>query len=275
MPDHPLKVRLGRVPNVPDDRDWTPEKLHARLEAAKEKAPQPDDALLDKTVREAIDEGSPFFTTWNGILQLWRWIKDILHRKPKPTPTDVPAWRDLVVLDQGNYGTCVGNGWAGFLAAAPIEDPGVDETLARAIYYESTIIGGSPDDPDAPGGGQQGSSVRDGAKAVKNRGKLAAYAFASDLSQVDEWLNNHSSVVFGTNWYTSMFSPDANGWIKISGQVEGGHCFLCLDKLDAEDGYLFRNSWGDWGQNGNFKMKTADVKRLLSESGDACLAAEI
>ncbi len=278
MPDHPMANRLGRKPNKPDPRDWTPEKLHAKLGEKHDDTPlitaAPDEALLDKTFRQALEEQSPFVTTWRGILILWGWLKRHFHPSPTPSPTDIPAWEDFVVLDQGEYGTCVGNGWAGWGDSTPIQDTFYEKD-ARAIYYESTVIGGSPDNPDAPGGGQQGSTVRDGAKAMQKRGNLAAYAFASDLAAVDEWLNNHGPVVFGTNWYSAMFNPDAKGWIKIGGSVEGGHCFLCLDRLDAEDGYLFRNSWGDWGDHGNFRMRTSDVARLLSEQGDACLAAEV
>src|SRR5438132_140293 len=117
MPDEPTRIGphlLGRKPNKPDDRDWTPEKLHAKLGEKHEDKPattgSPDEALLDKTFRQALEEESPFVTTWRGLLILWGWLKRHFHPSPKPTPspTDVPAWEDLVVLDQGNYGTCVG-----------------------------------------------------------------------------------------------------------------------------------------------------------------------
>src|SRR5438105_1922712 len=194
MPDEPTRIGphlLGRKPNVPDSRDWTPKKLHAFLESS-----APPDSIADMTVRQ-LATTTTYLSSWSALLAFWRWLKAFFKPQPapSPSPTGTPAWEDLVILDQGNYGTCVGNGWAGFLAAAPIEDPGVTEKLARTIYYESTVIGGSPDNPDAPGGGKQGSTVRDGAKAVKNRGRITAYAFATALSQVDEWLNKHGSVV--------------------------------------------------------------------------------
>jgi hypothetical protein len=259
---------LGRI-YKPDERDWSPEKLHLEL--------QPPESLLNMTVGEAIAESS-FFQSWTGWLALWKWVKGHLHPKPAPTPSETPAWVDTIVLDQGNYGTCVGNGWAGWGNSTPVVD-NFDETVARAIYYESTIIGGSPDNPDAPGGGQQGSTVRDGAKAMQKRALLINYAFAATLTDVDEWLNNHGPVVFGTDWTNDMFEPDAAGYVKPTGGVAGGHCFLCLDKIDAEDAYLFRNSWGkSWGQSGNFKMKRADVALLLKgleSPGEACLSAEV
>src|SRR5947207_6431504 len=164
---------LGRKPNKPDDRDWTPDKLHAKLGVEHQTPPAPD-SVLDKTPREGIAEGNPFFTTWRGILALWALIKSLL--KPKPPSADGPLWDDPVLLDQGNFGTCVGNAWAGFLAASPVNDPGIDETVARAIYYEATCIGGACDSS-----GQDGSTTRDGVKAVQARKRVSAYAFASSL----------------------------------------------------------------------------------------------
>lgn len=248
--------------------------MHERLAAA---LPVPPDSLLTMTVGDAVEQ-SPFFKTWAGIRALWAWIKH--NRKPTPptppAPTDPPAWRDPVILDQGNYGTCVGNGWAGWLASDPVMDPGITETVARAIYYESTVIGGSPDDPDAPNGGQQGSTVRDGAKAVQARGRLSAYAFATSLADVREWLNNHGPVVFGTDWFTGMFYPDPGGWVNLTGKVEGGHCYLCVDYDATTDSYEFVNSWGDgWGVKGHFRIRSGDLAMLLAAAGEACLAAEL
>jgi len=154
--DEPIKIGphlLGRLPNKPDERDWTPEKLHQKLTVDHKKPPvAPPDATLDKTIRQAVTDRDPFVTTWQGILALWRWIKSVLFPPkptptppgPIPTPTDGPLWADAIVLDQGNFGTCVGNAWAGWGNAAPVID-NFNETDARAIYYESTCIGGSCD----------------------------------------------------------------------------------------------------------------------------------
>jgi hypothetical protein len=263
------KQSLGRL-YVADDRDWTADKLHVHLAAA---------SPFDPT--QTIEEASASLVSWRDVLAfasaLWAWLR---HKKPSPTPTPggVPAWDDPIVLDQGQYGTCVGNGWAGWGDSAPIQD-NFQEKDARAIYYEATVIDGSPDNPDAPGGGQQGSTVRSGAKAMQNRGLLTAYAFSQKLADVDEWINNHGPVVFGSDWTNDMFNPDHNGFIVPTGGVAGGHCYLLLDKLDDGSGYLFRNSWGTgWGLSGNFKMTADSVQKLLTgidSPGEACMAAEV
>ena len=205
------------------------------------------------------------------------WNTATLHAAFPGLHAAVPAWTDPVVLDQGAYGTCVGNGWAGWGDSMPVEDS-YTETDARAIYFEATCLDGHCDDPDAPGGGQQGSSVRSGAQAMQKRGRLAAYAFSVSLADMNEWLDNHGPVVMGTNWTNGMFTPDANGYIAPTGPVEGGHCYLCIDHIteDGADDYLFRNSWGaSWGLGGDFKMHAADVQALLSASGEACFAVEL
>jgi Papain family cysteine protease len=221
---------LGRVPSYPDERDWTPDQLHRMARMALELSPPP---LL------GIDFAGDA----------------------------TPAWEDLIQLDQGQTGHCVGFGWAGWGDATPVTDT-FQNADGDAIYYECKVIDGEPL-------AETGSNVRSGAKAMQNRQRLTAYAFATDLAQVDEWLNNHGPVVFGSDWYHDMFTPDPQGWVTATGTIDGGHCFLCLDKLDAEDGYLFQNSWGSsWGLSGRFKIKSADLAMLLASGGEACLAAE-
>jgi hypothetical protein len=188
------------------------------------------------------------------------------------------TWADATVLDQGDFGTCVGNGWAGWGDSEPIVDD-FNETDARAIYYEATVIDGQPDDPDKPGGGQQGSTVRSGAKAMQNRGNLAAYAFTTSLSTIREWLANHGPVVFGTDWTEDMFNPDGTGLIHATGAVAGGHCYLCTGYDTLSGTFRFRNSWGpSFGAGGDFWLSATDVQKLLTgidSPGEACMALEV
>ena len=64
----------------------------------------------------------------------------------------------------------------------------------------------------------------------------------------------------GTTWTNDMFQPDAKGFVKPTGAVAGGHCYLLIDHIDGQDAYLFQNSWGaSWGDHGRFRMKAGDV----------------
>lgn len=206
------------------------------------------------------------------------WKPADLHVEAHLTTPPARLWADAAVLDQGDYGTCVGNGWAGWGDSDPVVDT-FTETDARRIYYEATVIDGSPDDPDKPGGGQQGASVRSGAKAMQARGKLAAYAFTASVTNVREWLGNHGPVVFGTDWTADMFHPDPSGRISPTGAVAGGHCYLCIGYDSVAGTFTFRNSWGrTFGRDGDFVMTTSDVQRLLNgieSPGEACMALEL
>lgn len=212
------------------------------------------------------------------------WAKVITARvkalSPSPTPPNPSAvdkvWEDPEpTLDQGNFGTCVGNGWAQWGNTLPIDDRFV-EYDARAIYYEATVHDGSPDDPDVPGGGQQGATVRSGAKAMQDRSRLTAYAFTTKLDEVKAWVQQHGPIVFGTDWTSAMFQPDQNGFITPSGSVEGGHCYVCVGDVPSMGALKFLNSWGaDWGQGGYFYMKYSDANILLTQQGEACAAVEL
>ena len=76
--------------------------------------------------------------------------------------------------------------------------------------------------------------------------------------------------------FISMFDTDSNGYVKISGIVEGGHCVVLRGYLASEAAYVGDNSWGtSWGQSGSFKIKVADFGRLLLEDGEAVAAVEL
>lgn len=274
MPDSFGPHLLGRLPNRPDLRDWRLPKLLDHLEMS-----TPTDGELLVPLGLAI-QTQPWFVSWSEYRLFWRFVKKYRNAKPVPAPVPVVtdrAWSEDLILDQGDYGTCIGNGGAEWLRCDPSEDPNVDEALARRLYYEATVFDGTPDDPDAVGGGQQGSTVRSLAKALQKRGRLAAYAFATSMDEVDQWLLTNGSVIIGIDWTEDMFNPDGFGTIKPTGAVAGGHCVLINEKVGRMRGGV--NSWGEgWGRNGRFQIDRDDLDLLLhgiQTPGDFLLAAEL
>lgn len=254
---------LGRK-YVPDARDWTINSIH-QLTA-------PTDALLDMTVREAI-ETQNWFRSWSGILALWRWIKSVLARpKPIPSPDGDVLWGLDAQLDQGNTGHCVGFGWACWGNTLPVDDQ-FQNPDGHRVYYETKIIEGEP-------GNEDGATVRGGAKAMQARKRLAAYAFASSVDEIIEWLTNHGPVVMGTDWTDDMFQKDRNGFVRPTGGLAGGHCYTAigyhphraLANGTRVRSIEFDNSWGLWGR---FEMTVEDVALLLARDGEACVALEL
>lgn len=285
---------LGRKPSPPDARDY---KLVDYLGAAGNPVEGQDPLVA--LLATLVDHGR----YWDNHA-LKNWATAITARvigaapapdpsptpptppSPQPTPTPAPVATDVMwldtdnVLDQGQTPHCVGFGWAGWGDTLPIDDKYANAD-GDAIYYEAKVIDGEPNQED-------GSDVRSGAKAMQNRKRLTAYAFAASIDEVRAWLDGHGPVVFGTEWTQAMFTPDANGYVSPAdavadpSQVAGGHCFVCVGDLASEGALLFQNSWGQsWGLSGRFKMTYASAAVLLAGivssdgPGEACAAVEL
>lgn len=263
---------LGRRPSPGDARDWQMKDFLL---------PAVDDSIARKTVEEVLDEKT-YFASWPGLLMFWRWATERQEdaagrrphppRPPKPRPPTPSAieWEDLIQLDQGQTPHCVGFGWAAWGDCAPVEDryqnPDGDQ-----IYYECKVIDGQPQQ-------ENGSTVRSGAKAMQNRGRLGAYVFASTTDEVKQWVTNHGPVVIGSDWTQDMFTPDASGFVHPTGVVAGGHCYLLLGYDSANDAFEFDNSWGSaWGKNGRFFMRRADFDSFVMQNpnSEACAGLEL
>ena len=193
------------------------------------------------------------------------------------------TWRLApTALDQGQTGTCVGHAWRNFLRCAPLQ---TDRTGPSAFdIYRAAVLKdewADNDDenqlPDNDSGLDAGTSVRAGAEAVTEAGLLKSYVWSFSLQPVVEWVLTQGPVVLGTNWYSSLSRPDAEGIARISAnaRVVGGHAYL-LRGVDTRRALgTCSNSWGDsWGKSGEFLLPLQDLERLITEDGEACSAVE-
>lgn len=190
----------------------------------------------------------------------------VSKRWSKPTDT---------VLDQGDLGSCTGNATVGSLlcsndnplhSALPVNlVNSLNEALAIRIYEQATktdpFAGSYPPD-------DTGSDGLDAAKAAKSLGYINGYTHATSLADVLSALQ-HAPVIIGVDWTEGFDNPDANGLVKYSGSVRGGHEF-CLDEIDVERGLVwFRNSWStSWGIDGRACMTWDTLNTLLGHQGD-------
>lgn len=265
-------ILLGRKPSPPDLRDYrlanfqglggmvtagTPEELAAYATAELQKTTI---TYKQWAARVYVDVTvTHWWKAFNALSQI--------ANTPPPVPSPDKVW-DVTKfqLDQGQTGHCVGFGWAGWSDAAPTENTYVDAD-GHAIYYETKVIEGNPGEED-------GAYPRDGAKAMKARGRLTTYAAAATMADVLSWLRQNGPLVVGTDWTYDMFEPDANGYVKATGGYAGGHCYLLYGVQG--DTLIFKNSWADdFGLDGSFKMKISDWTMLFQSYGEAWSSVEL
>lgn len=208
-------------------------------------------------------------------------VRDRGYLLAAPPPTQkIPAyrmWQTGVRLDQGQTPQCVGYSCALLVRAGPIVNPLPDPSK---IYALAQTLDEFPDTPPA-----DGTSVRAGFKALQKMGILSAYHWAPNISTAMNFVLSTGPMVFGTNWYDSMFDPDKHGYLNIDpkAQVAGGHAWLVCG---AENGRTnpdgskgaarMQNSWGrSWGDNGRAWISYDTLSRLIKEDGEAGMGIEI
>ncbi len=202
----------------------------------------------------------------------------------KETPRSY-TWPCAVVLDQGQEGSCVGHGITHELIARPVVVDG-DHELALAIYHLAQQL------DDTPGENYSGTSVLAGMKAATRMGYYAEYRWAFGLEDLVLAIGHHGPAVLGLDWYQGMFNSDADGFLNVTGAVEGGHCILArsvrlvkslpastsvgagaLAGIDLDRSYVtLHNSWGpSWGALGTARIRLVDLDRLLKAGGEAAI----
>ena len=181
-------------------------------------------------------------------------------------------WNLGARLDQGNTGTCVGHGWVHYLENGPVTQPGQLDPID--FYRECTKVDEWPGNDD--GDLQFGSSVRAGAKVAQAKGLITEYRWAFTFDEALVALMTVGPLVLGTDWYTGMFKADGAGFIKPTGQIEGGHCYVVDGANLKERKARILNSWGpSWGVKGTAWITFDDLDYLIREQGECCMAKEV
>lgn len=170
------------------------------------------------------------------------------------------------VLDQGDVGSCTGNAMAQALNTVPLRQKGkfFTEVDALDIYSAATHLDGITGYYPPTDTGSDGLSV---CKVAKSRGLIDSYTHAFGLDHALGALQLQP-ILIGIAWHQSMFTPDANGFIRPDGNDVGGHELIILK--DSAKGWVEGlNSWGgSWGLNGRFRLTYDDFAALLADQGD-------
>lgn len=233
-------------------------------------------------------------------IQRYGWIPDLpdqrdhLFSTPPAVHAALPRKVDLTsacppVYDQGQLGSCTGNGIAAALEFDQLKqglpDPYTPSRLF--IYYNERVIEGTVST-------DSGAMIRDGIKSVGHTGacreeglwpydisqfavepSAEAYADAKNhtavsyqrvtrsLSQLKGCLAAGYPFVFGFSVYESFETSEvaSSGHAPLpaaSEQLLGGHAVLAVGYDDAHHRWICRNSWGTgWGKAGYFTLPYA------------------
>jgi hypothetical protein len=181
------------------------------------------------------------------------------------------------ILNQGNLGSCTGNAAAGAKNTEPVYHSGsthlIPESGAVDLYSLATRLDGLSDGYYPPT--DTGSSGLAVCKAMKQEGMIGSYQHAFSMAAALSALQA-GPVITGIDWYEGFDDPDANGVVKIAGQIRGGHEVVARGyEPGASPGdalILLDNSWGtSWGDSGHFYWTVATWQTLLDNQGDVTI----
>lgn len=180
------------------------------------------------------------------------------------------TWRRGGAYDQGSLPQCVAYAGKGLLNSAPMSSL-VDYDI-RSRYSTQDFYDGAQRLDQWEGENYDGTSALGLGKYLLERGLISRYRWCFGLQDVLLALSYEGPVAIGVNWYTGMFSPNSNGYIAPTGQVEGGHEVELIGIDTTNKRVIGMNSWGTgWGIKGRFLMDYAVLDRLLVEQGDAVM----
>jgi len=187
------------------------------------------------------------------------------------------SWR-YVQLDQGAEGACVLFDVTMEAAARPrpfFGDPVHDPPDVRSLnqralsdYWETQLSDEFADTPP-----EEGTSLNAGMHTGMRRGYWGGFMWADPSDAEHAALQTlaalrHGPVCFACDWYTGMDKADANGYLRDTGAIRGGHSPL-LTAVSARRMAAFTpNSWGGEGQ-GWFDLPT--LTRLFERGAEAAI----
>lgn len=200
------------------------------------------------------------------------------------TYEDHQYWWDLAEFsNQGRTPHCVSHAWIHWLEDGPKthfypdrdKDPEYLDSNDNPLLDHEEFYNRCQKRDRWDGEAYAGTSVRAGAKILKDMGLISEYRWTWNLDTLVDTLLHVGPVVAGTRWYKDMFYPDDNGVISVGGRQVGGHAYVLNGVSQEKEMIRGKNSWGrGWGDKGRFLISFSDMRRLINENGEICLATE-
>lgn len=180
------------------------------------------------------------------------------------------SWMTFSTFDQGQFPRCTTESAVGTLLTTPYvrnftERQMFDAPEERQAAYERW----QSYDP-SEWGVHDGSASDSPFKGMRAEGIITGWRWLFGEGEVREFVTWYGPVSVGTIWTDRMFYPDEDGYIHLGGMEAGAHEYRILQYSRIRDAYRMMNSWGkSWGQKGRAWIKSADLKSLLDQDGDA------
>jgi hypothetical protein len=188
------------------------------------------------------------------------------------------TWKRGAQLNQGEDGACVGFGHMARRGARPVPTD-VDDAQAFDVYHMAQNL------DEWPGNDYSGTSVLAGAKAMTQLGYYSRYDWAFNIDDILMGIGHHGPAVFGLSWKNTMFTPDQNGLLDISGADAGGHCICGYAVWLRKTPWGFKlpepavglvQSWGpDWGIAGGAIILASKLETLMKDGGECLFPTEL
>jgi hypothetical protein len=177
------------------------------------------------------------------------------------------------VADGVGVHNCVGHGVVGEYLASPVrgqvshlaaERAQLGHLAAVEVYNRAKEI------DEWEGVNYEGTSVRAGMLVARERGWCTGFNWAFGMLELRQALET-GPVVIGVEWREESYDTQPNGDLRVGGPVAGGHCVVVTGYSPNYAGrgprYRIRNSWGQWGKNGNGYVAPDDLDSILFQSG--------
>ena len=191
---------------------------------------------------------------------------------------------DTPILDQGQLGSCTGNGIAGVISFDMKKQKisFADKSILPSrlfIYYNERVLEGTVNE-------DSGAAIRDGIKTINTLGvpsentwvydiskfavkpseaaytealkhkSVAYHSLSNDLFSLKSCLAQGYPIVFGMQVFDSFESEETakTGVVHVPNTKDtsiGGHCMKLVGYSDKKTSFIVANSWGtSWGDKG-------------------------
>lgn len=182
-------------------------------------------------------------------------------------------WADGWHGNQGTTPFCVVYAWSHWFEDGPVIQ-NVVLGREKPIFNTKTFYDACQVRDQIPGTNYDGTTVRAGAKILKELGVIEEYRWAFSIDDVINAVTYLGPMVVGTMWYSRMTSPSSDrAIISPKGRSEGGHAYMINGIDNDNEMFRIKNSWGkNWGKNGQAFISFKNFEKLLHDQGEACVA---